>query len=225
MTEMITTFFRPLTIFLFRSGLALLFLFPVVAQAQSDLQYYLIFSARGASLKPFSFGGHAFVTWGRCPKDSVVNAVITYGFYPNKKASLLGVVVEAETGDVLDGYRPNSKGRRVKQLVVKVDSVTWQQTRNQAEGWEGNSYNVIYKNCVDFIDYIAATAGLDTPSTTNWLSLPRKPVNYIRRLWRKNKKYAVRVRKIKFTGEAVGPKAFYLDQQDVDDLLDEDTQK
>jgi hypothetical protein len=179
-------------------------------QAQSNLQYFLIFSARRPALKPFSLGGHAFVSWGRGQKDSTIYAVQTYGFYPNSKKSPLTVVTEVNTGDVTTGYRKNAVGKKVRQLIIQVDSMTWSRTRNQAEGWDGNGYNLLYKNCTDFIDYIAETAGLITPKTTNCLWLPVKPYNYIKRLWRKNRKHALRLNRLRFDPEGVTPNAILL---------------
>jgi hypothetical protein len=182
----------------------------IQAQTPSNTQYFLIFSARRPSLKPFSIGGHAFVSWGRGQKDSLVRAVQTYGFYPNKKNTPWATVTEVNIGDVTLGYRKNANGKKVRQLIIQVDSMTWTRTRNQAEGWEGNGYNLLYKNCTDFIDYVAETAGLETPRTTNCLWLPVKPFNYIKKLWRKNRKHALRIRALKFDADGVTPNAILL---------------
>lgn len=170
-------------------------------------EYYLIFSARPRALKPLSFGGHAFVSWGSARKDSVIVAKQTFGFYPKKGGNIINAVVLVEPGRIQKGYKKNSDGKRVRQLIVQVDPKTWQFSLGQAEGWQGSRYNLLYSNCVDFMDYMACEAKLNTPCTTNIVGLPRGPVKYIKKLWRKNKKRSVHPYKVNFDAEGLQPEA------------------
>jgi hypothetical protein len=150
--------------------------------------YVLIFSARSPSWKPFSVGGHAFVSWATLAADNQLHIAETYGFYPGKNKSMWDALTSLEAGRVVRGFLINSNGKRLYQLKVQVDSVVWTQSLCNAEGWNGRSYNLIYNNCSDFLSDIAEAAGLKTPATHNCLGLPRKPVVFIKKLWRKNKK-------------------------------------
>jgi hypothetical protein len=152
-----------------------------------DGAYLLVFSARNASWKPFSIGGHAFVTWARIGKNQQMHLVETYGFYPNQKKNMFQAITSLESGQVIEGYLLNSKGKRTYQLKVQVDSTTWTQSLCNAEGWNGRAYNLIYNNCNDFLSAVAEQAGLKTPKTNNLFGFPRNPVKYIKKLWRKNK--------------------------------------
>jgi len=175
--------------------------------AQSSPQYYIIFSARPAALKPLSFGGHAFVSWGSGRKDSLIVAKHTYGFYPKKGSNIINAVVLVEPGRIQKGYKNNSNGKRVRQLIVQVDPKTWQFSVGHAEGWHGSKYNLLYSNCIDFIDYLACEAHLHTPCTTNIFALPRSPVKYVKKLWRKNKKRSVKPYNVRFDAEGLRPDA------------------
>jgi hypothetical protein len=160
--------------------------------------YYLIFSARAPSFHPFSIGGHAFVSWGKNVTDSLVLVSETYGFYPKADGNLLDYIGQLEPGRVVTGLTPNSKGQKLKQLVVPVDSLTWEHTICQAEGWNGRAYNLIYNNCVDYIAFVAEEVQLRTPRTDNLFGLPRNPVKYVKKLWRKNKRRVAKPPVIKF---------------------------
>jgi hypothetical protein len=155
--------------------------------AQASGQYYLIFSARGASLHPFSLAGHAFVSWGRqLPNDTVVEAPLTLGLYPKKGATLIDVVATEVPGRVVGGFVANSRRQRTSQVVFRVDSLSWSAARDTALAWQGRKYNLLGRNCVSFMDAVADAAHLQTPSTRTIFRTPRQPGKYLRRLWRRN---------------------------------------
>lgn len=183
----------------------LLMLFSASGMNAQTAGHYLIFSARAPSFRPFSIGGHAFVSWGKKVTDSLVFVSETYGFYPKVGGNLLNYIGQLEPGRVVQGLSLNSKGQKLKQLVVPVDSLTWEHTICQAEGWNGRAYNLIYNNCVDYIAFVAEVVQLHTPRTDNLFGLPHNPVKYIKKLWRKNKRRVAKPPMIQFGSGEINP--------------------
>lgn len=145
--------------------------------------YYILFSARFASFRPFSIGGHAFITWRS--EDSAFQKVeqFTYGFFPKKGH---GISKNAE-GIVVEGYVKNSNRERlVRRFIMEVDSELYVETIQGVNVWQSQSYNLFDNNCVDFMDDIALRLGLNIPSTQTCI-FPRKPSGYIRKLKKLNK--------------------------------------
>lgn len=167
--------------------------------AQRHAHYYLVFSGRDATLRPFSIGGHAFVSWGYTDLGEVITAEKSLGFFPGPNSDMLDAMLTTKRGKVVKGYSKNSKGVFLKQFTVEVDSAVWVNTQCEADIWNYQPYNLFTRNCVHFMDTLAAMSGLKRPRTkTIIFGFPRKPVKYIKRLYGKNKKRAVRFRQVKF---------------------------
>lgn len=145
--------------------------------------YYILFSARFASFRPFSIGGHAFITWRSEDSAAQKVAQFTYGFFPKKGH---GIFKNAE-GSVVEGYVKNSNRERlVRRFMLEVDSSAYTETLNGVDTWQEQAYNLLDNNCVDFMNDIALRLGLDVPDTQSWI-FPRKPSGYIRKLKKLNK--------------------------------------
>lgn len=144
--------------------------------------YYILFSARFPSFRPFSIGGHAFVTWRS--EDSIFQKEeqYTYGFFPKKG---MGIFKSVE-GLVLEGYVKNSNRERlVRRFIVEVDSALYAETIKEVDMWKAQSYNLFNHNCVDFMNKIATKLGLKTVSTKSCI-FPIKPYRYIKKLKKLN---------------------------------------
>ena len=171
--------------------------------AQRHAHYYLVFSGRDATLRPFSIGGHAFVSWGVTDLGAVITAEKSLGFFPGPESDMLDAMLTTKRGKVVKGYSKNSKGVYLKQFTVEVDSTVWVNTQCEADIWNYQPYNLFTRNCVHFMDTLAAMSGLKRPRTKTLIfGFPRKPVKYIKRLYGKNKRRAVRFKQVKF-GAAV----------------------
>jgi hypothetical protein len=145
-------------------------------------RYYILFSARFASFRPFSIGGHAFITWRS--EDSAFQKVeqFTYGFFPKKHRIFKDV-----EGTVIEGYVKNSNRERlVRRFILEVDSATYAETLQGVAFWQQQPYNLLDNNCVDFMNDMALRLGLHIPSTQTWI-FPKKPSSYIRRLKKMNR--------------------------------------
>ncbi len=159
----------------------------VLANDDAPKRYYLIFSARDMKLKPFSIGGHAFVTWAVQQGTDSLHMTQTLGFYPNEKASLTENVLDNLHGHIEQGFTTNSKGLELEQMMVEVDSTTWHRSKVVEKGWRKHSYNLLRSNCVSFIDRVAHIAKLKRVKTVKWNFIPVRPVKYIRKMIKRNR--------------------------------------
>ena len=175
----------------------LLFTSSVFAQKQrSKPHYYLLFSARFPTLRPFSIGGHAFLTWRKEDSSSKKFEQFTYGFGPQQGSGIFRKV----KGEVLGGYIKNSKRERlVRRFIIEIDSSDYSKTLKEIDIWKTQSYSLYRNNCVHFMNSVAAKTCLQTVSTKSCI-IPKYPYKYIRQLKRENRlriiknKYLERVR-------------------------------
>jgi hypothetical protein len=161
-----------------------------LVQAQTARERFtMIFSARPPALKPFSIGGHAFVTWGLATDDSLVNTVETAGFYPtDMKAHQFMSNVR---GKIKRGYDYNRNGNPdVAEVRVDVPDSVYFATLRAIHNWQDADYNLCQQNCLSFLDEMADHAGLKTPSTKRFFFFPKTPHRYVKQLHRKNTRRA-----------------------------------
>ncbi len=156
--------------------------------SQDSDQKILFFAARGASIKPYSFTGHAFVSWGSLKgEDSIVRAPVTLGFFPaDHNVDLFSFLLDDLASEVVPGFRPNSKKVTTYQMALVVDSVHWQAALDTAYAWAQKDYSLLHRNCVTFMDAVADAAGLETPNT-KVLWMPRRPKQYLKKLLKINR--------------------------------------
>jgi hypothetical protein len=160
----------------------LLLAFSSLCFAQTQ-HYYILFSARFASFRPFSIGGHAFITWRS--EDSAFQKVeqLTYGFFPKKGGGLFKSV----EGSVVEGYVKNSNRERlVRRFMIEVDSALYAESLHHVDTWQAQFYNFFNKNCVDFMNEMAVKLDLKIPPPKSCI-FPRRPSTYIRKLKKLNK--------------------------------------
>ena len=157
-------------------------LLSTISFAQTQQHYYILFSARFPTFRPFSIGGHAFITWRS--EDTILQRVeqYTYGFFPKKGMGLFKNV----EGNVVEGYIKNSnRDRLVRRFIVEVDSAVYFETLKEVDVWKAQPYNLFNNNCVNFIKNIALKMGLKVPTTKSCL-FPRKPFRYIKKMKKLN---------------------------------------
>jgi hypothetical protein len=144
--------------------------------------YFILFSARFPTLRPFSIGGHAFITWRS--EDSAFHKVeqFTYGFFPKKGSPIF----KSAEGLLVEGYVKNSnRDLLVRRFIIEVDSVDYVETLKEADNWKKQSYNLFTNNCVDFMRDVAAKLKLNAPRVRTCI-LPQKPFRYIKKLKKLN---------------------------------------
>jgi hypothetical protein len=154
-----------------------------VAQASVDTpRYYIMFSARFATIWPFSAGGHAFVTWRKELRDTITKQQITLGFFAAEGNGLL----DNTPGKIIPGYIKNSnKEKYVRRCIIEVDSLTYIRSIESVLVWRDTTYSLYNRNCVHFIDGVAREIQLKTPDISGRV-LPMKPSIYIKRLVKLN---------------------------------------
>jgi hypothetical protein len=158
-------------------------IFSVFGFSQTEQHYYVLFSARFATVVPFSIGGHAFITWRSEDSSQQKIEQFTYGFFPKKGMGLFGSV----EGNMVEGYTKNSNRERfVRRFIIEVDSMQFVESLREVENWKSESYNLFNKNCVHFMNEVALKLGLTGVSTKACI-FPLKPSRYIKRLKKKNK--------------------------------------
>jgi hypothetical protein len=174
--------------------------------------YYILFSARFPTLRPFSIGGHAFITWRH--EDSLQQKTnqFTYGFYPTKGMGILKNV----DGTIKEGYAKNSNRERlVRRFIIEVDSAEYAETLQEVEVWKSQAYSLYNNNCIHFMNAIALKLGLK-PASTRSCIIPMYPFKFIRKLKKLNK---LRIAKNKYLENArlrMMKKAEILEEMDDD---------
>lgn len=149
---------------------------------QNQQHYYILFSARFPTLRPFSLGGHAFITWRS--EDSAFQKVeqFTYGFFPKKGSP----VFKSVQGLLVEGYVKNSnRDLLVRRFIIEVDSAAYFETLKEVDNWKKQSYNLFTNNCVDFMRDMAAKLKLNAPRVRTCI-LPQKPFRYVKKLKKLN---------------------------------------
>lgn len=154
-----------------------------------DKRYFIIFSARDMHIKPFSIGGHAFVTWATQKNSTdTLFSHQTLGFYPEPASNVFNATFKKIKGRVMKGFDYNRKGMELEQLIVEVDSSSWQRSQKVEKGWAKHRYNLLRSNCVNFIDRVAGSAKLKRIKTVRLSFIPVRPVKYIREMIKKNER-------------------------------------
>ncbi len=171
----------------------LLFTSTIFAQQQpSKVHYYLLFSARFPTLRPFSIGGHAFLTWRMEDSAAQKFEQFTYGFGPAKGSGIFRKV----KGEVLEGYIKNSKRERLmRRFIIEVDSSDYAATLKEMAIWKTQSYSLYRNNCVHFMNSVAAKTCLKTVSTKPCI-IPKYPYHYIKQLKKENRLRIVKNEKL-----------------------------
>jgi hypothetical protein len=175
--------------------------------------YYILFSARFPTLRPFSIGGHAFITWRN--EDSTLQKMsqFTYGFFPTKG---MGIFKDVE-GTIKEGYSKNSNHERlVRRFIIEVDSLEYAETLQEVEVWKSQPYSLYNNNCIHFMNAIGVKLGLK-PVNTRTCFWPMYPYKFIRKLKKLN---ALRIVKNKYLEKArlrMMKKAQVVDEVDDDE--------
>ena len=161
-------------------------LFTTVVSAQKSRpkpHYYLLFSARFPTLRPFSIGGHAFLTWRMEDSAAKKYEQFTYGFGPAEGSGIFKKV----KGEVLGGYIKNSKRERLmRRFIIEIDSSDYSNTLKEINIWKTQSYSLYRNNCVHFMNSVASKTCLETVSTKSCI-IPKYPYRYIKQLKKKNR--------------------------------------
>ena len=145
--------------------------------------YYLLFSARFPTLRPFSIGGHAFITWRREDSFQLKTSQFTYGFFPVKG---MGIFKDVQ-GTVQEGYVKNSNRELLlRRFVIEVDSLEYAETMQEVEVWKSQPYSLYNNNCIHFMNAIGVKLGLK-PVNTRTCFWPMYPYKYLRKLRKINK--------------------------------------
>jgi hypothetical protein len=148
-----------------------------------NTHYYVLFSARFPTMRPFSISGHAFITWRS--EDTLAQKFeqYSYGFFPKKGVGLFN----STEGVLVEGYAKNSNRERlVRRFIIEIDSAQFAESLKEVALWQKESYQLLNNNCVHFMNQIATKLNLKTVSTNTCL-FPIRPFRYIKHLKKTNK--------------------------------------
>lgn len=144
-------------------------------------QHSLVFYARPPSWRPFSLGGHAFVSW--VTEDSLhLFSEKTYGFYPIRPCTMMNMWFKTP-GHLVPGFERNmAENLSTKAQSLAVTAAVFKETEQVALGWKKTYFHLFTRNCLDMMDEVAESIGLRTPKTRLLFVLPKSPVKYLRQL-------------------------------------------
>ena len=176
-----------------RSSLSLMLLLVInqiliAVNHDSTKHYLLIINARGTDLavrsKTFSLTGHAFVSWGTRIGQEPILIQKTAGFYPNKKASWVNMMLDTLEGHINDDFEANSNGFNVpvEQLIIEVDSSSWVASQQIEKKYKKKSYNLFKFNCVNFVNRVVSATRLKRAKTKLFAFIPVSPLTYLNRI-------------------------------------------
>jgi hypothetical protein len=175
--------------------------------------YYVLFSARLPTLRPFSIGGHAFITWRNEDSLRQKTSQFTYGFFPTKG---MGILKNVE-GTIKEGYAKNSNRERfVRRFIIEVDSAEYAETLQEVEVWKSQGYSLYNNNCIHFMNAIAVKLGLK-PASTRSCIIPMYPFKFIRKLKKMNRLRIVKNKYLENARLRMMKKAEIIEELDDDD--------
>ncbi len=189
------------------------FLGDVIGQTGS--RKLLIFSARRASIKPFSFAGHGFVSWATQPTArSGVAAKTTLGLFPKDGLDLPDLVVSGLPAEVVSGFRANSHRVPTFRAFFELEPGLWKAALDTAKNWHGRRYFLLTRNCVSFMDGVAEAAGMDTPSMYFLWIFPRHPVRWLKLLAKRNPEQQIEINTpVRYEFGEVEPQTYSIDKE------------
>jgi hypothetical protein len=194
-----------------RNFILLFLLFSQLIIAQTP-HYYILFSARFPTLRPFSIGGHAFITWRNEDPLQLKSSQFTYGFYPTKG---MGILKDVD-GTIKEGYAKNSNRERlVRRFIIEVDSAEYAETLQEVEVWKSQAYSLYNNNCIHFMNAIAVKLGLK-PASTRSCIIPMYPFKFIRKLKKINKLRIVKNKYLENARLRIMKKAEIIEEMDDD---------
>ena len=149
---------KPLFLLYFISQVALSFAQPA-PNSKHTARYYVLFTARAPALRPFSIGGHAFITWRKEDTVRKKSPQFTYGFSP-KEGKGMGIFNPVK-GHMVAGYTTNSRKEIfIRRFIIEIDSAQYSNSLKEIPIWKKESYSLFHKNCVTFMNDIAIIVGL-----------------------------------------------------------------
>jgi hypothetical protein len=175
----------------------------IAANDDSTKHYLLIINARGTDLamgsKTFSLTGHAFVSWAtQMGQDSIITQK-TAGFYPNKKASWVNMMLDTLEGHINDNFEANSNDFNVpvEQIIIEVDSMSWVASQQVEKKYKKKSYNLFKFNCVNFVNKVVTAARLKRAKTKHFSFIPVSPLQYLNRISDLNRDKVVQTKSLR----------------------------
>jgi hypothetical protein len=184
--------------------------------SQTDSRKLLIFSARRASLKPFSFAGHGFVSWATQPTaHSGLAAKTSLGLFPKDGQALPGLVVSGLPAEVVSGFKANSRRVPTFQAIFEFELKLWEAALDTAKNWNGRRYFLLTRNCVSFMDGVAEAAGMNTPSMYFLWIFPRHPVRWLKLLAKRNTEKQVEINTpVRYEFGEIEPETYSIDKEE-----------
>jgi hypothetical protein len=175
----------------------------IAANSDSTKHYLLIINARGTDLamgsKTFSLTGHAFVSWAtQMGQDSIITQK-TAGFYPNKKASWVNMMLDTLEGHINDNFEANSNDFNVpvEQIIIEVDSMSWVASQQVEKKYKKKAYNLFKFNCVNFVNKVVTAARLKRAKTKQFVFIPVSPLQYLSRISDLNRAKVVQTKSLR----------------------------
>jgi hypothetical protein len=108
----------------------------------------------------------------------------TAGFYPNKKANWVNMMIDTLEGHINNNFEMNSNAFNVpvEQIIIEVDSSNWVASQQIEKKYKKKSYNLFKFNCVNFVNKVVASTGLKHAKTKYFAFIPVSPLQYLSRI-------------------------------------------
>lgn len=146
--------------------------------ASSENRYFLVFCARGGSLT-----GHAFVVVGKEDAQAQRSTQDAFGLYPKSGVGVLGTV----PGEIVNEATKGSLAKVTDRLIVEVSVGHHERTEKIRRKWvDKGEYRLVLEDCVSFVEEIAKSIGLRTPSRLGPDGKGLMPQAFIRNLIKLN---------------------------------------
>jgi len=130
---------------------------------------------------PHGFPGHCYVVWDRQSPVSLQYAE-SEGFIPGSTAALIPSLYSNVSGCMAD-HAAIGNMRNLDYIAIRVDKDTYDRLRAVRASFVSDStFRTGVRDCVAYVDEIAAIAGLERPSHNNLY-----PLDYLERLKQLNR--------------------------------------
>lgn len=147
------------------------------SQTALEAKHFVAFCSR-FSENPIGFPGHGFVLWSKqWPPARELVQCDTSGFYPCRAADQFAALFTPVNGAFVKEPRCPDPECVEYALVVAVDKDVYERSHKVREQWRTARFKVFESDCVNFVDAVAATIGLERPARATLF-----PQDYVVRL-------------------------------------------
>ena len=138
----------------------------------------MVFAARDNTIT-----GHAFVVWGEEDPVKQQSSYEGFGYYPLDQTAVgnIKAAFGPVASELVNEATKNSAGAISDRLIVEVPIDRYKKSMSVRDRYKGSKYRTIERDCVTFVDDVAAALGLNRPAR-GLFNGTITPVGYVRAL-------------------------------------------